>query len=540
MISKTTKRLARLAILVLVCACSIGLNRVMAQRDMILTQAGEQLRCRIIDETPVRFAFAYLKDGKPYRSEIFKNLVTSFKFNYYDADLPNADKLPEAMYRATNGVDSQSPRALSLPTNKPEKRSSKEKRKQKEGKEKLAGELTDIAADAKNSVTKEAAEVVEANTNVSSIARESGIKEKKVEPLTKTSPAIIKPEEKVLPQSTTAKTDQSQQTKTFKAEKPTVATSSTAPSSSTSIKKGADSMIITSKSGVDTSKEPAKANTNNFPATSKNRTPIAENPVNADESSSNPLEEKKVVAAEAKPQKNEVVNSASDIIDAELLNITVNQENKLRIGIKAGIGNRLDNNLQTINSYDLYLEQLLRGWTLGADIAYFPNDVLGFGAIFTDFKSKNSDNEILYRNEFTGAELIGSVTNNRSVKFIGPALFFRKKLDYKTYVVLGLSPGYNFYRDRGSYDGIDYTFTGGGFGAASTLGIDFLLGNDIIGRDIILSFESGYNYGKINALDYGDARNLVDLAQPLDVSRLDFTIGLRLIRLPKYFRPIVY
>ena len=184
-------------------------------------------------------------------------------------------------------------------------------------------------------------------------------------------------------------------------------------------------------------------------------------------------------------------------------NITINQKNKFRIGIKGGIGNRLDNNLETTNSFDLYQEQLLRGWTLGADLAYFPNDLFGFGIVYTDFQSRNSDGEILYRNEFTGAEQIGSIANKRSVKFVGPALFLRKKLDYKTYVVLGLSPGYNFYTDNGSYENVDYTFKGSGFGVASTLGIDFLLGNDIIGRDIILSFEAGYNYGQLNSLDYG-------------------------------------
>jgi hypothetical protein len=253
--------------------------------------------------------------------------------------------------------------------------------------------------------------------------------------------------------------------------------------------------------------------------------------VKVDESST-PVDEKKTTPIETKSTKDKFAAPIPDITDTELPNIALNQENKFRIGIKGGIGNRLGNYLETINSYDLYLEQLLRGWTLGADVAYFPTDVVGFGAIFTDFKSRNSDNEILYLNEFTGAELIGSVANNRSVKFIGPALFFRKKLDYKTYVVLGLSPGYNFYRDRGSYDGVDYTFTGGGFGAASTLGIDFLLGNDIIGRDVTLSFEAGYNYGRINALDYGDARGMVDLTTPMDISRLDFTVGLRFIRFP--------
>jgi len=427
----------------------LTMNSVQAQRDMILTQAGEELRCRIIDETPIRFVFAYLKNGKPYRSEIFKTLVTSFKFDYYAADLPNADKLPEAMYRAMGSSDSESPRALSFENTS----FKKEKRINKQSKEAAVGEnLGDIT---------------ESEISRTAIDNKVGIEKNDVE-------TVIENNEK---------------------------------SGSESEKKAnTQSQIVIGR--VDKS------------ANNTNQEPIIGKTIDVNAGAN--------------------ITDTPDISETESPNITINQRNKFRVGIKGGIGNRIDNNLQTTNSYDLYLEQLLRGWILGVDVAYFPNDVVGFGAIFTDFKSRNGDSEIGYRNEFTGAEQVGSIANSRSIKFFGPALFLRKKLDHKTYVVLGLSPGYNFYTDKGSYDGVDYTFKGGGFGAASTLGIDFLLGNDVIGRDITLSFEAAYNYGKIDALDYGDARSVVDLPTSLDLSRLDFTIGLRFIRFPKYFRLASY
>lgn len=103
-------------------------------------------------------------------------------------------------------------------------------------------------------------------------------------------------------------------------------------------------------------------------------------------------------------------------------------------------------------------------------------------------------------------------------------------------VILGLSPGAYFYKDKGNYDDANYTFKGMDFGAAATLGIDFLLGNDITGRDIILSVEAGYNYGKMRALDFGMGGGAINLAKPIDLSRVDFTVGLRFTRYPAFFR----
>jgi hypothetical protein len=489
----------------------LTMNSVRAQRDLILTQADEELRCRIIDETPVRFVFAYLKDGKPYRSEIFKTLVTSFKFDYYDADLPNADKLPEAMYRAIGGADPESPRALSSKSTS----SKREKRNRKKSKEIVAEESLGESAELEN----ERVEVEKSRTATSNNGKTKKPDEIKTVANNETSGNGNEKDAKVI--------DQSERIidRTNK---------STAISSQSEQKQ---------KEAVNTAVTQAatKSATNAAP-TQKTIEEIEDKKNDAVAGNTEgKLELEKAQEAEVtQSTNNSVPEGLVDISETGLPNITINQKNKFRIGIKGGIGNRLDNDLQTTNSFDFYQEQLLRGFTLGADIAYFPNDVIGFGAVFTDFKSRNSDSEIMYRNGFTGAEQVGSITNSRSVKFVGPALFLRKKLDYKTYVVLGLSPGYNFYNDKGSYDGVDYTFKGGGFGAASTLGIDFLLGNDVIGRDIVLSFEAGYNYGKIDALDYGDARGVVDLPTSIDLSRLDFTIGLRFIRFPKYFRLTSY
>jgi len=96
------------------------------------------------------------------------------------------------------------------------------------------------------------------------------------------------------------------------------------------------------------------------------------------------------------------------------------------------------------------------------------------------------------------------------------------------------------YTDKGTYDNASYKFKGMDFGAAATLGVDFLLGNDITGRDIILSLEAGYNYGKMRALDFGNGGGAVNLSTPINLSRVDFTVGLRFTRYPKYFKLTSY
>ena len=207
--------------------------------------------------------------------------------------------------------------------------------------------------------------------------------------------------------------------------------------------------------------------------------------------------------------------------------------------LKGGLGNMLAK-IPTSNAYGLYQEKLLRGYTWGADISYFPVDNVGFGLMFNNFQAKNKANNIVFNNEILNKPDLGSISNIRSIKYIGPVFFYRKNVDFKTMVVLGLSPGAYFYKDKGSYNTANYTFKGMDFGASATLGIDFLLGNDITGRDIILSLEAGYSYGKMRAIDFGAGGGSVNLATPIDLSRLDFTVGLRFTRYPNYFKSTSY
>lgn len=380
------------------------------QRDQITTQAGEKIRCRIVDETATRFIYAYVTPtGKVLRNEIFKNLVTDFKYNYYDEDL-----------------------------------------------------------------------------------------------ITKGNKVVTKPaSDKAAPaEPNTPKTTDTQKTTDNKA--------------TNSTKQKPDEKVAASK------KSPEKETIANEEKSSpKNNETETKNPPKKQE-------ETKVTKKEEKIEAPLATKKSKSEYDDYL---------KFRIGARGGFGNMLTK-LNTEDQFGLYQEKLLRGWTWGADMAYFPTDNFGFGIMFNNFQSKNSAENLNFKFRKNG-ELIdttGSLANKRSAKFVGPVFYFRKSIDFKTMVILGLAPGAYFYSDKGTYNGISIPYKGWDFGGAATLGIDFLLGNDITGRDIILSLEAGYNYGKINSMDFSDGKGTVKLASPVDLSRLDFTVGLRFTRYPRYFR----
>lgn len=420
-------------IIVLFLVFGFSISQTFGQRDQITTQAGEKIRCRILDETPSRFVYAYLSStGKVLRNEIFKNLVSDFKYNFYPSDIvTKGNKLPDGLggAREENAAATQ---RVDTRKSEPTKTNSESKKNDKKNKVAETEEKTVV----KESSSKKEAEKVEKSTET-----------------------------------------------TQKDEKPKVATTK-------------DKKVTPKKEETKPKKEDAVAK-----------------------------KEEKVVAPMAAPKADNEFNNYL----------------KWRVGGKGGFGNMLAKiPTENADAYTLYQEKLLRGFTWGLDAAYFPGDNVGFGLMFNNFQSSNKADNITYRNEILNKLDTGSIENKRSIKYVGPVFYYRKNIDFKTMVVLGLSPGVYFYKDKGSYDGASYTFRGMDFGASATLGIDFLLGNDITGRDIILSLEAGYSYGKLRAMDFVGNGQAVNLATPIDLSRLDFTIGLRFTRYPKYFRLTSY
>ncbi len=410
-----------------------------AQKDLIITQAGEEIRCKILDETPTRFKYAYLgPQNKILRNEIFKNLVHSFKYGYYSSDILKNDKLIQK--------PKPSPSSRAMPLATVDKKDALTNNPKKE-KKTFLNQSENLGKEKESNILK---------TEKTPQTNEKTTEEK-----------VIETEKPVL-SSTNKKTD----TENANSQKPNL-----------DIKK------------VDEKKEePQKS---------------------------------EIVKKEAK--KEEVSPFADQVPPSEFKNYL-----KYRVGIKGGLGNIISSNKDT-SPYGLYKEKLLRGWIFGIDAAYFFKDNLGIGATYTNYQTKNSNNNLDYPNLFT-KEIIkgGQLSNKESHKFIGPTFLYRKNIDYKTFAIVTLSPGMHFYSDKGLTNLAKYSFTGKSFGSAATLGLDFLIGNDIFGRDIILSLEGGYNYGNISKINNGVEN--VKLAEPINLNRLDFTIGFRFTRFPMYLR----
>ncbi len=422
---KMTKLLFK--VIAVLCFTLLG-AKSFAQKDLIVTQAGEEIRCKILDETPTRFVYAYLgPKNKVLRNEIFKNLVSSFKYSYYPTDVLQNDKLIE---KSKSG---QSNRAVPLKPSVPEEKLPK-------------------TANTKNGETK-TNEVAKSDTN------------------------------KALETSEKAAVE------------------------------GTKSSLDKSKSDVATDKKTAN---NNVPLTDEK--PVA-----------NSKTEKAIEKVESKQEKVEV----SPLADAEPVSEFKNYL-KYRIGAKGGLGNIIAPNSDT-SPYGLYKEKLLRGWMFGLDAAYFFGDHVGVGATYTNYQARNSSTNLDYPDLFSQEAIKGGQLSNKiSHKFVGPTFLFRKSIDYKTFAILTLSPGMHLYSDKGLTNNSAFHFKGQAYGAAATLGLDFLLGNDIFGRDIVLSLEGGYNYGEISTIDNNIEK--IKLPTPINLNRLDFTIGLRFTRFPMYLR----
>jgi hypothetical protein len=389
-----------------------SISQTLGQRDQITTQSGEKIRCRILDETPNRFKYAYLSEsGKVLRNEIFKNLVSDFKYNFYSNDIvTKGNKLPDGL-----------------------------------------GGTKEENAKAKSRIDTRKSQPTQAKTEQLKSDRRN---------------ELVETKKKLIPNESSSKKELS------KVEK-----------------------------AIETTKQ--------------------------EENSTASINEKK---ATSKKEAMVLTPMATPKADNEFSNFL-----KWRLGVKGGLGNRLAK-IPNTNAYGLFQEKLLRGYTWGGDVAFFPGDYLGIGLMFNDFQANNKADNIVFINEILNKPEMGSISNKRSIKYAGPIFYYRKHIDFKTMVVLGLSQGAYFYKETGSYNTANYTFKGIDFGASATLGIDFLIGNDITGRDIILSLEAGYSYGKMRAVDFGAGDGAINLSTPMDLSRLDFTVGLRFTRYPKYFR----
>lgn len=423
---------------------------VKAQRDIIVTQAGKEIRCKIVEESSMRFTYAYITDkGKVTKTEIFKTLISSYKYNYYPEDiLPN-----EKLFKTT------------IVNVKPE--------------------ITEAKPPKPETVRKEAVEH----------PKES--EEKKVAQNS---------------EKTNSKKEVDRQSKSRKKDKRKDQTVVVENETTDRTKKEIDS----------DSRKSNKKPDEEIAETKKDTLKIKDTVAEITDRAGDKKDTLTLVSEEKGKEKSEFTNYL-----------------KYRFGLKGGLANVMEENTDK-SPYGLFKEKLLRGWVHGLDAAVFLNDNLGIGITYLNFQSRNQGNKIDIPFNAEGSRTVDVLESRMSNKFVGPTLLYRVSLDYKTFIVATASPGYYFYSEKGTQEVLGFEsqhhYKGGNFGGAATLGIDFLIGDDKFGRDVILSFECGYNHGKLTKLNYGGTRGLETLSTPINLRRLDFSVGLRFNRFPRYLK----
>lgn len=427
---------------------------VHAQKDLIVTQAGQEIRCKILEESSMRFTYAYINDkGKVLKTEIFKTLISNYKYNYYPEDVLPGEKI--------------------------------------------------FGQPVKNIVT-----------------------------------AAVEPENKKVKSSTKADKKAEESTKAEENKK-----IAEAKKEEDAVKEEFREKITASDAADKSTKGKSKKSDKN-PAPVKTEDKVVE--VSKDSEKKPELAKKDTVSDDQKTNKEKVASKAEKKTPEEIIPEEVEKKSefknflKYRVGLKGGLGNIMEENLNK-SKYGLFKEKLLRGWVYGVDGAVFLNDNVGVGVTYNSYQSssKASKLDFLFDRE-EGSRTYDEVFTKVNHKFVGPTLLYRMALDYKTFIVASASPGYIFYTERGTLETLgyreEYKYKGNTWGAAATLGIDFLIGDDNFGRDVILSFECGYNYGKIDKLNYGGTYGVQSLSNPINLQRLDFSIGLRFNRFPRYLR----
>lgn len=492
-------------ILLLLIAFKATAQREAVPRDLIITQAGEQIRCRIVDESSMRFSYVYVNEkGKPVKTEIFKTLISSFKYNYFPEDLPAGKKMPPAKESVVKNSSAES-----------KKEAVAEKNDKRAGDREVpvtgGGENG-----AKNSAGNETKDTWPADAKENPVKNSSAAGKKEV--------LAQKPEDKRAGVKGGLTGNQEK-------------AAGNAPDSEKKDKSaqgaGTQEKIAKNSSGEKKDASPSPAlkaeEQRNSPDKAPGEKAVAENGGRKSSAAEAPqpaggTPDSTALAGE---QGSEYVSPLKG--KTEFTNYL-----KYRIGFKGGLGNIVDDNADK-SPFGLFNEKLRRGWVYGVDAAVFLNDHIGIGVTYQSFQSQNK-NANLNSAIATGAGedfMIRSLESKVNHKFVGPTLLGRLGMDYKTFIVATVSPGYYFYSDKGIVNQMNYEYKGGAWGGAATLGIDFLIGNNETGRDVILSFECGYNYGQLKSLN-PDTNGWHKL--PIQMNRLDFAVGLRFTRFPRYLR----
>ena len=142
------------------------------------------------------------------------------------------------------------------------------------------------------------------------------------------------------------------------------------------------------------------------------------------------------------------------------------------------------------------------------------------------FKTKNQLDNIYTTSTVTGQVRTGSLKDDITIQYFGPALCTRIiSANKQTQLVSDLSLGYLSYKNNATV--IDnFILTGGTIGFLWDLGVDFA-----IDKNISLGFSFAFIIGTLNQYDFDDGKQVQTIKLDKDnlesISRIDISAGLK-------------
>jgi len=159
-----------------------------------------------------------------------------------------------------------------------------------------------------------------------------------------------------------------------------------------------------------------------------------------------------------------------------------------------------------------YLEELKRGYTFGGEMYYYFSETVGYGGMFSIFRTSNEISSI-------------SLADDISISYFGPAVQSRMRSgNGNIYLLSTVGLGYLKYYDKAKA-GSNITFDAGTLGLMFGFGMDFKI-NDNFGGTIGVSYLQG-QITEVTVSANGKRETIkLDKKNYESLNRLDLNIGI--------------
>jgi hypothetical protein len=226
------------------------------------------------------------------------------------------------------------------------------------------------------------------------------------------------------------------------------------------------------------------------------------------------------------------VNRGEGIISAKKFRLAINGTYSYRYGYSR-------NFLPDDPAFKEYEKKLKSGVTFSVDAAYFVQETLGVGVKFSSYTASSSIDpvkEYIYVEDADTIRIetiIGSVSDEFKINFIGPTLLFRSPLQNGSEIIIGTSIGMLSYTSIYHTPSSDFRFT------AKTVGVcidaEYCIN---VSSDFQLALLTSLTFGTLNKITnditgyYGAASGTYQANDNFDknLARIDIGVGIRFLQ----------